>query len=39
MVTDVLESEWITTILIEGGRRVLERRKKRVGYRSSTDAQ
>ena len=27
MVTDVLESEWITTILIDGGRKVLDRRK------------
>ncbi|MDA0769154.1 MAG: hypothetical protein BZY79_02240 [SAR202 cluster bacterium Casp-Chloro-G4] len=27
MVTDVLESEWITNILIDGGRRVLERRR------------
>ena len=27
MVADVLESEWITTILIDGGRRVLERRR------------
>lgn len=27
MVADVLESEWITTILIDGGRKVLDRRK------------
>ena len=27
MVADVLESEWITTILIDGGRKVVDRRK------------
>lgn len=28
MVADVLESEWITTILIDGGRRILESRRE-----------